>query len=48
MSIILIALFIILMSHLKVDKSFPQEVKTTSGAIFWLVAILYVFFGLAF
>jgi len=48
MSIVAIALYIILASHLMEDKSFTQNEKVVSGAVFILIGIFYVIFGLAF
>lgn len=42
----LIAILIILVSHLTVDRSFPQNVKTTAGVVFAVLGALYVLFGL--
>lgn len=42
----LIALVILLGSHLSVDRDFPESVKTTSSVVFGIIALLYLIFGL--
>ena len=44
---VIIALFILLASHLSVDKSFPEGVKTTSSIVFIIVGVVYIIFGVA-
>lgn len=45
---ILIAIVIVVFSHLTLDKDFPENVKTVAYTVYIIIAILYVLFGLAF
>ena len=41
-------LIIFLVSHLSVDRDFPEGLKTGALIVFGIVAVLYVLFGLIF
>lgn len=43
-----IAVFILLTAHLSVDRDFPPAVKNGAWAVFIIVLVLYVLFGLIF
>ena len=42
----IIAIVIVLWSHLSVDKSFTPEMKTTTNVVFIIITVIYVLFGL--
>lgn len=42
----IIALVIVLWSHLSIDRSFTPEMKTTTNVVFIIITIIYVIFGL--
>lgn len=44
--IVLIVLFILLVSHLTVDKDIPDNLKTGGWIFFGVTAVLYVIFGM--
>lgn len=46
MSIFLIFLFILLISHLTVDKELPEGMKIGAWVVFAVIAILYIIFAL--
>lgn len=46
MASFLIALFILMVSHLTTGKDIPDTVKAGAGVVFALIALLYVIFGI--
>jgi len=46
MASFLIALFIIMVSHLTTGKDIPDGIKVGAGIVFFLIALLYVIFGI--
>jgi len=46
MTSILVALSILAVSHLTVDKDFPVEIRNAAEAFFIIVGIAYLIFGL--
>lgn len=42
----IIALFIVLISHLTVDKTFPENVKIVTWVVFAILVFLYIVFGI--
>lgn len=43
---VIIAVVILLVSHLSIDRDFPQEVKTGSYVVFGVLAVVYLIFGI--
>lgn len=43
---IIVAVVILLVSHLSVDMDFPQEIKTGSYIVFGVLAVVYLVFGI--
>lgn len=44
----IVVLVTFLVSHLSVDKDFPEGLKVGAWIVFSIVAILYILFGLIF
>lgn len=42
----LIALVILLFSHLTIDRDIPQDMKVVAWVVFLVLALIYVVFGL--
>lgn len=42
----LICIFIVLVSHLTVDKDIPDDMKVGAWVVFGILAVLYIIFGI--